>query len=73
VKPGERIERSERKCLPRLTVDFLVVLHVEEWVEIKVAEKGNVGPEWDVYEVKIGPPIARTHGLLNPPVVLILG
>ena len=47
MKPGERIERSERKCLPRLTVDFLVVLHVEEWVEIKVAEKGNVGPEWD--------------------------
>jgi hypothetical protein len=70
VKPGERIERSEKKWLPLLTVDFLVILHVEEWVEIKVAEKGNVGPEWDVY---IGPPIARTHGLLNPPVVLILG
>jgi hypothetical protein len=50
VKPGEHIERSERKCLPLLTVDFLVVLHVEEWVEIKVTEKGDVGPEWDVYE-----------------------
>jgi hypothetical protein len=36
-----------KKTFPVRTVDFFVVLHEEEWVEIEVAKKGNVGPEWD--------------------------
>jgi hypothetical protein len=47
-------------------------LHEEEWVEIEVAKKGNVGPEWDDDDgEQIA--IATTHGLLYPPVVLVLG
>jgi hypothetical protein len=49
-------------------------LHEEEWVEIEVAKKGNVGPECDDDDdegEQIA--IATTHGLLYPPVVLVLG
>jgi hypothetical protein len=34
------------------TVNFVVVLHEEEWIEIKVAKEGDVGSEWDNYEGK---------------------
>jgi hypothetical protein len=49
VKPGERAQSSERKYQvpPKRTIDFLVILHEQEWVEIEVTEKGNVGPERD--------------------------
>jgi hypothetical protein len=46
-------------------------LHEEEWVEIEVAKKGNVGPDCDDEGEQIA--IATTHGLLYPPVVLVLG
>ena len=32
------------------TISLFVVLHEEEWVEIKVAKKGDVGPERNDYE-----------------------
>jgi hypothetical protein len=32
------------------TINLFVILHVEEWVEVKVAKKGNVGPERNEYE-----------------------
>ena len=32
------------------TISLFVVLHEEEWVEIKVAKKGDVGPEGNDYE-----------------------
>jgi hypothetical protein len=49
VKPVERAQSSERKYkgTPERTIDFFVILHEQEWVEIEVTEKGNVGPECD--------------------------
>jgi hypothetical protein len=32
------------------TINLFVVLHEEEWVEVKVAKKGDVGPEGNEYE-----------------------
>jgi hypothetical protein len=34
------------------TINLFVILHVEEWVEVKIAEKGDVGPERSEYEGK---------------------
>jgi hypothetical protein len=32
------------------TISLFIVLHKEEWVEIKVAKKGDVGPKRNDYE-----------------------
>jgi len=53
------------------TINLLVVLHEEEWVEIKVAEKGDIRPEMAIRETM--PAAARIRSLLHSPIVSVLG
>jgi len=46
-------------------------LHEEEWVEIKVTEKGDVRPEMVIREIM--PAAARICSLLYSPIVLVFG
>jgi hypothetical protein len=49
VKPA-RTQLGAKVFTSLRTINLFVILHEEEWVEVKVAKKGDVGPGKNDYE-----------------------